>query len=488
MIAWMQKHNKYLVITIWIATIAFIGAGFVGWGTYQYGKKATAVAEVGNIRISQDKFDFTYRNMYRKYNEAFQGQFDDKKAKEMKLPQMVFSQLASQALLLNLANEYGIRVSEEELAKYISSLAFFKNNGRFDKQIYQTFLENNAISAKSFEGILEDDLKIEKLMKLLDKGSVKYEREVIASALSVEDKISYVVLSPSDIKVKVDDKDIKKFWENHKSDYMTEKRYRLSILWTNLDDITVNEKDLKDFYHRNSYNYTDKDGKELPLEKVRKEVVRDYKLKIGKKKALKDYIAFKKGKKPATETLELNINDSKLSKKMWSEIVQADKGTVIKPKATGDRYATVKVDETIEPKVMSFDEAKEKAGNDYKMSATAKALDKEATDYIDGKKQLNKTTEFISASKPVTLKGLTKEESLQFFKKLFTSNKQAGMITLSNKRIVYRVSEQRIGKTQNEVVDELTSVTDRIKSSDLSDNLMKELSKKYKIQKFVKGI
>ena len=34
MITWMQKHRKYLVVTIWVSTIAFVGAGFVGWGAY----------------------------------------------------------------------------------------------------------------------------------------------------------------------------------------------------------------------------------------------------------------------------------------------------------------------------------------------------------------------------------------------------------------------------------------------------------------------
>ena len=50
MITWMQKHKKYLVITIWISTIAFVGAGFVGWGAYDFNKsRATSVAKVGDI-------------------------------------------------------------------------------------------------------------------------------------------------------------------------------------------------------------------------------------------------------------------------------------------------------------------------------------------------------------------------------------------------------------------------------------------------------
>ena len=488
MIAWMQKHNKYLVITIWIATIAFIGAGFVGWGSYQYGKKSTAIAEVGDITISQDKFDFTYRNIYRKYSEIFQGQFDDKKAKEMKLPQMVFNQLASQALLLNLANEYGIRVSDSELANYIATLPAFQNNGRFNKQIYQTFLENSAISAKSFEKIVKDDLIIEKLMKLLDKASVEFEKEVVASALSIEDKISYTILTPSDIKLDISEKDIKDYWKSHKSNYMTKKRYKLSILWTNLDNIKIDEKELEDFYHRNSYNYIDNSGKEIAFEKVKKEVERDYKIKKGKKKALKDYIAFKKGKKDATETIEIDINSPKLSKELWRSIIQSDKGSLIKPKVVKDRYATVKVVDIIEPKEMSFDKAKDRVSKDYKKIASSKALDKEAILYLDGNKSLNETTEFVSASNTTQLKGLTEEESSQFFKKLFTSNKQIGMIALPNKRIVYRVSEQRIGDIKKEMIGEITSITDKIKSSDLNDNLMKELSRRYKIHKFVKGI
>ena len=43
MITWMQRHKKWLVITIWISTIAFVGAGFVGWGSYKYGTQGGVV-------------------------------------------------------------------------------------------------------------------------------------------------------------------------------------------------------------------------------------------------------------------------------------------------------------------------------------------------------------------------------------------------------------------------------------------------------------
>ena len=46
MITWMQRHKKWLIITIWISTIAFVGAGFVGWGAYDFGKSQGTIAKV----------------------------------------------------------------------------------------------------------------------------------------------------------------------------------------------------------------------------------------------------------------------------------------------------------------------------------------------------------------------------------------------------------------------------------------------------------
>ena len=57
MITWMQKHKKYLVVTIWVSTIAFVGAGFVGWGAYDMNtNRAKSVAKVGNRNISIGEF------------------------------------------------------------------------------------------------------------------------------------------------------------------------------------------------------------------------------------------------------------------------------------------------------------------------------------------------------------------------------------------------------------------------------------------------
>ncbi len=93
MITWMQRHRKYLVITIWISTFAFIGAGFVGWGQYSYGDKAGAVAKVGDISVSQREWQQAYSRLYGQYNQVFQGNFDEKQAESFGLKQQALRQV-----------------------------------------------------------------------------------------------------------------------------------------------------------------------------------------------------------------------------------------------------------------------------------------------------------------------------------------------------------------------------------------------------------
>ncbi len=49
MISWMQKNNKFLVITIWIATISFIFTGAT-YG-FSFGLKGSSIGKTGDIEL-----------------------------------------------------------------------------------------------------------------------------------------------------------------------------------------------------------------------------------------------------------------------------------------------------------------------------------------------------------------------------------------------------------------------------------------------------
>jgi len=489
MISWMQKHNKYLVWTIWVATIAFIGAGFVGWGSYDFSSKAGNVAKIGDIEIKQSKLNMAYSNLYNQYNEMLQGQLDEKKAKEMGLIKQAFATVATQAKLLNYAKELGIVVSDEEVAHTLESIKGFQKNGVFDKSIYKMYLASQRLKAKTFEDTLRDELAITKLLDLLNVKSLPLEEEAVGAAMNIADKIKYRVLTNSDVNLTIDEAKLKAFWESNKEQFKTPKTYTLAIVWTTSIDTQVTDDELKDFYETNSFHYTDTTGKQLSFDAAKEKVTQDLKLKKTKKTAQKAYIAFKKGQLQNSETVTLSLGDNTLSKEVWDEIQQKSEGDIIKPKIVNDRYATVKIQAVIQPRVMSFSEAEEMVRKRYEAKAKNEALLALAESTLQNIEEANVTvSNFMSLNSFDNLKGLNSQESLQFLQKLFTSSKEKGIISVSNKVVVYDIMEQAhlpLDKNQTQVVKETVNT---IKQRVFESNLIKILDTKYPTEVYMGGL
>jgi len=70
--------------------------------------------------------------------------------------------------------------------------------------------------------------------------------------------------------------------------------------------------------------------------------------------------------------------------------------TLLKPKAVGSRYATVKILDIIEPRVKSFDEAKELVTKEFKIMKTQELLDKRAKELLSKDDSLKLESGFIS--------------------------------------------------------------------------------------------
>ncbi|SFV63186.1 Peptidyl-prolyl cis-trans isomerase PpiD [hydrothermal vent metagenome] len=488
MISWMQKHNKYLIVTIWIATIAFIGAGFVGWGSYQYGSKAGAIAKVGDVEITQEKFDMAYNSTYQRYNQMLQGKLDEKRAKEMGIIQQTFSSLAAQALLLNLANEFGIVVSDEEVLQELYKIPSFQTNGKFDDSIYKNYLKSQRLKPKTFEAVIHDETVVQKLLTLLDSKGFDFEKEVIRAAMGVSDKIAYKVIAPSDINVTIDDTKLKEYWEKHKSSYLVPKKYQLDIVWSS-SDVNVTEAEISEFYKLNSFNYIDNDGRQLSIDDAKDQVTNDLKMKKSKKPAQIKYIEFKKGKIQKDEALTLDINDKTLSDEAWKSILSKDVNSVLKPKAIKNRYAIIKIVKIIEPKEMNFDEAKQFVIKEYEESLIEEEMKKIAENSLNDLNNSNPTiSNFLSLNSKDNLNPLNRGESSQFLQKLFTSQKENGIISINRKIVVYNILEQKMVLDDNVVKQYVESSVSQIKKQDLQSNLIKNLDSKYKTEKFVEGI
>jgi len=490
MISWMQKHNKYLVWTIWIATIAFIGAGFVGWGSYSFGSKAGSVAKIGDLEIKQSKLNMAYSNLYNQYNQMLEGKLDEAKAKEMGLIKQAFSRLEVQAKLLNLSKEMGIIVSDKELITKLEKIKGFQKDGLFNKDIYNQYLTSQHIKAKDFEETLKEEFLLEKTLSLLNtKKALPLETEAMGAAMNVSDKFSYRVLTDNDLSYTTEESKVKTFWESNKDQYLTPKTYTLSLLWTNSNTAQITEDELKNYYESNSFNYTDASGKQLSFEEAKESATKDLKLKKTKKSAQKAYIAFKKGTQKEHEILALPVGDQKLTSIIWKEIQEKAIGDILKPKIVEEQYVTIKIDKIKEPKVMSYEEAKEKVTLAYDLQAKKAALMQLAESTLKTLDQNNsEVSNFVNLNKYDNLKLLNSEESLQFLQKLFTSNKEKGIISMKDKVVVYNILEQKLVSMDQNKTEGVKQTVKQIKNKIFESNLLKILDKKYSTEVYVGGL
>ncbi len=490
MISWMQHNNKYLVITIWVATIAFIGAGFVGWGSVNFGVKSNSIAKVGDVPVSKVKYQFTYSNLYNQYAQKLgANNFDKEKAKSLGLEKKAFRNLYNEALLLNMANEYGVIVSEKEVAQEIEKFDILKDkDGNIDKSIYENFLRARGLKAKDFESIIADELRVRKLITLIHAKPLPLEKKAMESTFNIADKIRYKLLKSSDVNVSVDQSELKSYWEKNRINYLTKTQYELEWLVTKAENMNLTKKDLEDFYKENSFNYIDKEGKLIDFNSSIESVKKDLTLKKLKKQAILDRNRFKKGKLAATKRSIIDEGNSTLPVEAWKLIKSAKIDSYLKPQVVGNRYYTIHLLKKIDPKEMSFEEAKPLVEKEYLQIKKSKKLEKLAKSLEKSPEKLTSSVnEFLTLSKFQTIPDLTPQDSMKFIRYIFGSAKKIDKVTVSDGVVVYEVVEQKLLE-KSSTVGTLDKEIAAIKTGELDSNLLKELSQKYSTQLYVKGL
>lgn len=488
MISWMQRHRKWLVITIWISTIAFIGAGFVGWGQYNYGSKASAVAKVGDVEISYRELQQEYGRMYSYFNRMFQGKFDEAQAKSFGLQKQALNQLINQALVLNLSNSYSLRVSDEEVLNVIKSEKAFETNGAFDKDLYKTILSRNNLSTKEYESDLRKQILISKTLSMLSIKPTALEEQSFNTIFNIADKINYKILDLSMIKVDMSDEKLKAYWEGIKSNFMTEPSFDVSYIVQAPVSKEYTDGELTEYYNAHRSEFTSITWDEKIPDSARKLITKMLNDEETKKESLKTFVAYKKGEldktvtvKNATLSISKNIFDAEILKDI-SELTDAK--PYLKPRVVNDQYVIIKLNKLNPSVSKSFEEAKAQVAAVYASQAKENQLQQLAQSSIATFN--GKNTDFITAKDVTKVAGLTEQEGSEFLSQLFQNNKKRGFVTLSNKKIVlFNILEQKLLDNSKENVD---SVIVKLRTDLLNQNLLKMLKKRFKTEIFVEGL
>ena len=478
MIEWMQTHRKWLVITIWIATIAFIGAGFVGWGQFQFGRKSSTVAKIKDTEVSIQDVQEVYNNLFNDMNQKLGGTLDDATAEKLGLKKQALNMAIKQGILRQFAKDLGLYVTDKEIAKEI--LTYFK-----DKKTYLKYLAQTGQKAKDFEEKLKKQLLIQKLLTALHLMPSNTLKLTFASALYNSDNLLIQIIDKSLIKINISDDEIKSYWDKNKNNYQSPTMYKIAVVKTPLKG-DVSEKELKQFYNENKNNYKNNKGEILTYKEVKEKVKKDYLAKHTKKEAV---LAYKKLKEGAQnyQLITLTLNNNIIPFEKMQTLIQ---NGYLKPFINKNEYISAKLVEEIKPKPLPFEKAKTLVIKDLLNEITLKTLDKKAKESL--KNIQGYKSGFVTKYDANKIKGLTPKEATEFLFTEFSLQKAKNYLLIPTKNpqkaVVYKILKQKLlDKNKYEKnKKQITAMAEATINAAMLDSLIKDLMTKYNITTYIK--
>jgi peptidyl-prolyl cis-trans isomerase D len=496
MIDWMQKHRNYLLITIWISTIAFISAGSTGWGSYNLANAGDTVARVGDYDITVKELNKEYSQL-RFYVQLQNQSISEDELKTLNLQNKALDNLINRKYILNFAKEINLITTSDEVINNIVETKDFHVDGNFSKKKYKEVMLQRNTSPLEYEYSVSENILLSKILKIFNLGLVGVEKEVADLNSKLEDKIKILVLDSSKMKVQPTKKELKVFYKKHKQEYITNIKYIVSSKKIKWLKTKPTKKEIKEYYKNNKLKFEDEDGKIQKLARVKKQVIEEINKEKTLQKAKRMYYDVKNKKIKTNKILTFEKKGS-LMTNAYKEISKYKKDEYIKPVEVKDGYIVGSIKDIVAPRVKTYKEAK-KVVNFYlteqikmnKLNEKAKKKLKKfkgkMVGYVSKKNYFEKLSKF----------GLDKFETNNFIFKLMSTDKVKGYFVIDKKVVLYKIISQRlVSKKSNKLkldsLDELKNIDKNddvllnIKSRLVEEGVLKYLKTRYEVKYFAK--
>ena len=249
------KWTLFAVIIVFVLSFVFMSGGSTsGQGI----EDRSVAARVGGQPISSAEFDRTYRSELDRYRQMYQ-QASPEMLRALNMPRRVLDTMIDQRLLLEAAERMHLSVSDEELARAITTFPYFQENGQFighDK--YEQVLRRAGFTPDRFERDVRQSLLRGKYLAYVKASVLVPEADVKREWSSRNEKatIEYVLIPTArlDSKVEPTDEDLKTWLENRRDRYKKPIQRRFKYLLVDSAKVraktVVGEDEIKAEYER----------------------------------------------------------------------------------------------------------------------------------------------------------------------------------------------------------------------------------------------
>jgi len=481
MMTWMQRHKKWLVVTLWISVAAFIGSiAAPGVVSALNSSASGTVAVVGDREVSLEEYQREYSNLYAQYQQMMGAQFNQDVARQLNLSDAAYRMTIQKNLILSYGDELGLDITKRDIAQELVQNPAFQSGGKFDKQTYVRVLTQNRTTPVEYEEGLKSNLLLQKIQALFQIEPTAAEIKNLNQLIYLEDNVDIKILDLKDVQVSNTEDERKKFWEENKNRYMSMNSYELQMEKTAISTDVPSKEDIKTYFDKNKNDFKKTDGKLKSIEEATLEIVRAINVKKTKKVALKNYLKVKKGEKNITDSSIVFEDKLGFSAENREKVRTALKGNLIKPFLEGDNYILIRVVNQFNPKPLSYDVAKHAVKKDFDIESKKTKLAELAKKELENFNGVK--LGYIHRESLDKITGLNANEAAQFLNALFAVTVQKGQINIEDKIVLYNINDSRLSKYDEKKDSIVKSTLSDLQNSELMSSFLKRLEDRYEVQ------
>ncbi len=248
----------------WVIVL-LISIPFALWGINEYigGGGEVTVAKVNGNEISQQALQRELFRQRQQIQQALGGRLDPALFPEERLRSQVLEQMIQRELLIQAAQNSGLRIADAHLGSYIRSAPDFQQEGQFSPELYERILSREGMSPGMFEISVRQDLLTAQLQAglILTTFSTGHEQDAYRRLLGQQRDVGFVVvpLQRFEEAVEVSEEAVERFHEENGDLFRLPERVSVDYLELSVDGIAaginVGEQELRERYEAQIANY-----------------------------------------------------------------------------------------------------------------------------------------------------------------------------------------------------------------------------------------
>jgi peptidyl-prolyl cis-trans isomerase D len=238
MLQQMRKAQSWMIKgVLWAVVLAFVVTIFYSWGVQSSsGPTRSEVATVFGESIGVQEFQRVQNALYQNYRNLFRNQPNIDLREHMNFREMALEHIVRRRLLLRIAQNNNMVVTDAELSARIAAIPAFQNQGRFDPALYQTVLGSQVppIPIRRFEEEQRQELLLAKVHDLIRASVQVTEAEVQQMYRHERERLTvrYATLVPGlfGAQVQITDEALQAHYDLHKDAYRTPEQRKIRYL------------------------------------------------------------------------------------------------------------------------------------------------------------------------------------------------------------------------------------------------------------------